>query len=146
LCDEDVVKMVVEDAPSRLRELMEWGAIFDKTSKGNFSLGREGGHSQDRILHHQDLTGAEIERALIAQVDKTKNIQFLTHHFAIDLITEHQVKKRQTTVSEKITCYGAYVLDEKKNVVKTFAAKVTMLASGGNGQVYLTTTNPEVAT
>ncbi|MFO7672436.1 MAG: L-aspartate oxidase [Lutibacter sp.] len=146
LCDEEVVKMVVEDAPARLRELMEWGAIFDKTSKGNFSLGREGGHSQDRILHHEDLTGAEIERALIAQVEKAKNIQFLTHHFAIDLITEHQVKKRHTSVSEKITCFGAYVLDEKNNTVKTFGAKVTMLASGGNGQVYFSTTNPEVAT
>lgn len=146
LCDEEVVKMVVEEAPDRLKELMELGAKFDKTSKGDYSLGREGGHSQDRILHHEDLTGAEIERALIAQVDAAKNIQFLTHHFAIDLITEHQVKKRQTSVSEKITCYGAYVLDEKKNTVKTFAAKVTMLASGGNGQVYFTTTNPTVAT
>ncbi len=146
MCDEEVVKMVVEDAPVRLKELIDWGATFDKTSKGKYSLGREGGHSQDRILHHEDLTGAEIERALIKQVDNTKNIQFLSHHFAIDLITEHQIKKRQTSVSEKITCYGAYVLDEKINVVKTFSAKVTMLASGGNGQVYFSTTNPTVAT
>jgi len=146
LCDEKVVKMVVEEAPERLQELIEWGVQFDKNNEGKYSLGREGGHSQDRILHHKDITGAEIERALIEQVEKTKNINFLTYHYSIDLITEHQVKKKQINRQEKITCYGAYVLDEKKNFVKTFAAKVTMLAAGGNGQVYNTTTNPIVAT
>lgn len=146
ICDENVVKMVVEDAPSRLKELIDWGTQFDKTSDGSYSLGREGGHSQDRVLHHKDITGAEIERALIAQIEKTENIDFLTYHYAIDLITEHQVKGKETKRAEKITCFGAYVLDEKKNTVKTFSAKVTMLATGGNGQVYITTTNPVVAT
>jgi len=146
ICDENVVKMVVEDAPDRLNELIEWGTQFDKKSEGNYSLGREGGHSQDRVLHHKDITGAEIERALIEQVEKTENIDFLTYHYAIDLITEHQVKNKETKRAGKITCFGAYVLDEKKNTVKTFSAKVTMLATGGNGQVYVTTTNPVVAT
>lgn len=146
ICDEAIVKMVVETAPDRLQELIDWGTEFDKKNDGTYSLGREGGHSQDRILHHKDITGAEIERALIAQVEKAENITFLTHHYAIDLITEHQLRKKQTSRKEKITCYGAYVLDEKKNIVKTFSAKVTMLASGGNGQVYVTTTNPVVAT
>jgi len=146
LCNEDVVKMVVEEAPERLRELIEWGANFDKDDNGNYSLGREGGHSQDRILHHKDITGAEIERALIEQVEKAENINFLTYHYAIDLITEHQVKHIQTRRKEKITCFGAYVLDEQKKIVKTFASKVTMLATGGNGQVYTSTTNPVVAT
>lgn len=146
VCDEEIVKMVVKDAPARLQELIDWGTNFDKTSDGKYSLGREGGHSQDRILHHKDITGAEIERALIEQVDKTENIDFLTYHYAIDLITEHQVKKKLTNREGKITCFGAYVLDEKKNVVKTFSAKVTMIATGGNGQVYVTTTNPVVAT
>jgi L-aspartate oxidase len=146
ICDEKIVKMVIENAPERLQELITWGTQLDKTNDGKFSLGREGGHSQDRILHHKDITGAEIERALISQVDKTENITFLTHHYAIDLITEHQVKHKQTKRQEKITCYGAYVLDEKKNTVKTFSAKITMLATGGNGQVYMTTTNPAVAT
>jgi L-aspartate oxidase len=146
ICDEKIVQMVVKDAPDRLNELINWGAQFDKTKGGDYSLGREGGHSQDRILHHKDITGAEIERTLIEQVEKAENITFLTYHYAIDLITEHQVKKKQTNRTEKITCYGAYVLDEKKNVVKTFSAKVTMLATGGNGQVYNTTTNPVVAT
>jgi len=146
ICDEKAVRMVVENAPDRLKELIEWGTKFDKDSDGEYSLGREGGHSQDRILHHKDITGAEIERALIEQVEKTENITFLTHHYAIDLITEHQLKKKRTKRKEKITCYGAYVLDEKKNIVKTFSAKITMLATGGNGQVYSTTTNPVVAT
>ena len=146
ICDEDVVRMVVKEAPSRLNELIEWGTKFDKTHNGEYDLGREGGHTQDRILHHKDITGAEIERALLEKIEETENIKFLTHHFAIDLITEHQVKKKETKRKEKITCFGAYVLDIKKNIVKTFAAKVTMLASGGNGQVYLTTTNPVVAT
>ena len=146
VCDEKIVRKVIEDAPKRLQELIDWGVQFDKNNKGKYSLGREGGHSQDRILHHKDITGAEIERALIAQVDKTDNINFLTYHYAIDLITEHQVKKKPTKRKEKITCYGAYILDEKKNIVKTFSAKVTMLAAGGNGQVYNTTTNPVIAT
>lgn len=146
ICDEEVVKMVVEDAPDRLNELIAWGTKFDKTSDGSYSLGREGGHSQDRVLHHKDITGAEIERALIEQVEKKENINFLNFHYAIDLITEHQVKSLKIKRKGKITCFGAYVLDEKKNIVKTFSAKVTMLATGGNGQVYNTTTNPVIAT
>ena len=146
LCDEEVVKMVVEDAPDRLNELIEWGTKFDKNEKGEYDLGREGGHSQNRILHHTDITGAEIERALLAQVNALPNIDFLTHHYAIDLITEHQVKQKRTKRNSKISCFGAYVLDVKNTKVKTFASKFTVLASGGNGQVYETTTNPLVAT
>ncbi|MEE9348732.1 MAG: L-aspartate oxidase [Flavobacteriaceae bacterium] len=146
LCDEKIVKMVIEDAPARLQELIDWGTRFDKNEKGEYDLGKEGGHSQNRILHYKDYTGAEIERALVTQVDKTKNISFLTHHYAIDFITEHQAKKKHTKRNSKISCFGAYVLDEKNNVVKTFVSKFTMLASGGSGQVYETTTNPEIAT
>ncbi len=146
ICDEEIVKMVIKEAPDRLQELIDWGTKFDKNKEGNYALGREGGHSQNRILHHKDITGAEIERALLAQVKNTKNIEFLDFHFAIDLITEHQITKKLITRKEKITCYGAYVLDEKMNKVKTFSSKITMLASGGNGQVYSTTTNPVIAT
>ncbi len=145
LCDENIVRMVIKNAPKRLKELINWGVQFDKENN-NYLLGREGGHSQDRILHHKDITGFEIERALIAKVEKQKNIQFLTHHYAIDLITEHQVNKKKTHRKDRITCFGAYVLDEKQKIVKTFSAKVTMLATGGNGQVYNVTTNPIVAT
>ncbi|MCG1035303.1 L-aspartate oxidase [Polaribacter sargassicola] len=146
LCDEEVVRMVVEDAPKRLQELIAWGTQFDKNENGYYDLGREGGHSQNRILHHTDITGAEIERALLTKVNALPNIEFLTHHYAIDLITEHQVKKKKTKRNSKISCYGAYVLDIKKSKVITFISKFTILASGGNGQVYETTTNPTVAT
>ena len=146
LCDEEVVKMVIEDAPARLQELITWGTRFDKNKKGEYDLGKEGGHSQNRILHYKDYTGAEIERALVTQAEKTPNIEFLTHHHAIDLITEHQVTQKRIKRESKITCFGAYVLDEKGEKVKTFVAKFTMLATGGSGQVYQTTTNPTIAT
>jgi len=146
LCDKEVVKMVIEDAPERLQELINWGTKFDRNDAGNYDLGREGGHSQNRILHHTDITGAEIERALLVQVNALTNIDFLTHHYAIDLITEHQVKNKKTKRNGKISCFGTYVLDIKESKVKTFISKFTILASGGNGQVYETTTNPTVAT
>lgn len=146
LCKKSVVEMVVTEAPKRLKELIDWGANFDKEENGDYNLGREGGHSQDRILHHKDFTGAEIERALVAKVNSLSNIEFLTYHYAIDLITEHQVKKKKTKRHSKISCFGAYVLDEKKSIVKTFISKYILLASGGNGQVYQTTTNPKIAT
>ncbi|MCL4153549.1 UNVERIFIED_CONTAM: hypothetical protein GTU68_024419 [Idotea baltica] len=92
------------------------------------------------------MTGAEIERALLYQINIQKNIRFLTHHFAIDFITEHQVKKTAIKRNQSITCYGAYVLDEKENTVKTIVSKYTLLASGGAGQVYESTTNPVIAT
>ena len=124
ICDPKAVKMVIEDAPDRLQELIDWGTKFDKNKNGYYDLGREGGHSQNRILHHADITGAEIERALIAQVNAQPNIDFLTHHYAIDVITEHQVKKKQIKRNSKISCYGAYVLDEKNSVVKTFSTHI----------------------
>ena len=146
LCDESVVNLVIEEAPDRLQELIDWGVQFDKKEDGSYALGREGGHTQHRILHHKDMTGAEIKRALIHQIEQKKNVQFLDFHFAIDLVTEHQVKQQQTQRKEEITCFGAYVLDLKNNQVQTFSSKVTLLATGGNGQVYNTTTNPSIAT
>jgi L-aspartate oxidase len=145
-CDEAVVKMVVNEAPERLQELIDWGANFDKTETGDFDLGREGGHSQHRILHHTDVTGAEIERALIQQVHYLPNITIHEYHYAIDLITEHQVEKKTTKRHGNISCFGAYALDIKRDTVRTFVSKYTLLASGGSGQVYETTTNPKVAT
>ncbi|RPD98874.1 L-aspartate oxidase [Aureibaculum marinum] len=146
LCDEQVVRMVIEDAPTRIQELIDWGTRFDKNKSGDFDLGKEGGHSQNRVLHYKDFTGGEIERALIAQVKEAENINFLPYHYAIDLITEHQAKKKKTKRKSKISCFGAYVLDAHSNKVKTFVSKFTLLATGGSGQVYTTTTNPEVAT
>ncbi|MEE9361112.1 MAG: L-aspartate oxidase [Cellulophaga sp.] len=143
LCKEEIVAMVVTEGPERLKELLQWGASFDNNQEGNFDLGKEGGHSENRVVHYKDCTGAEIERALLDAVHKLSNITFLTHHLAIDLITEHQLGN---TSSKKRSCYGAYVLDQKKEQIITINAAVTILASGGVGCIYGHTTNPSIAT
>lgn len=144
LCDKEIVEMVIAQAPKRLQELIEWGAQFDENKEGTFHLGKEGGHSQRRILHHKDATGWEIKRALLSAVSKQKNIRVFEQHYAIDLITQHQSLTPEK--NEKVTCFGAYVLDKKTQTVKNIISKITMLATGGAGQVYTTTTNPTIAT
>ncbi len=143
LCDRAVVEMVINDGPKRLRELMEWGAQFDTDAHGKFNLGREGGHSEFRVMHHKDTTGYEIERTLLERANQLPNITLLPHHFAIDLITEHHFSEE---ASKEISCYGAYVLDQISGNIFTIQADCTTLASGGMGQVYGHTTNPAVAT
>lgn len=134
LCDEAVVKMVVTEGPKRLKELIEWGAKFDKNAEGNLDLGKEGGHSENRVVHHKDQTGSEIERAILMQVYQKENITVLDHHFAIDLITENNC------------CIGAIVLDEKTKKISTYQSEITLLATGGIGHLYGHTTNPVIAT
>jgi L-aspartate oxidase len=146
LCDEEVVRMVVEEGPDRLQELIDWGVQFDENNIGDFDLGKEGGHSQNRILHHKDITGYEIERALLVMISKTPNIEIFEEHYAIDFITEHHLKQDLSEDTSGITCFGAYVLDKKADEVKTIVSKITMVASGGSGQAYTTTTNPIIAT
>src|SRR5690606_1282356 len=102
LCDKEVVKMVIKEGPLLLSELMEWGANFDTDAKGKLTLGREGGHSEFRVIHHKDTTGNEIERTLLERAGLFKNITLLAHHFAIDLITEHHFPEKGT---EQISCY-----------------------------------------
>lgn len=143
LCDKKVVEMVIKQGPKRLRELMDWGANFDTDGNGELSLGREGGHSKFRVIHHKDTTGNEIERTLLERSSQMKNITLLPHHFAIDLITEHHLHQEK---SDKISCFGAYVLDQISGNIFTIKAETTTLASGGMGQVYGHTTNPAVAT
>ena len=143
LCDASVVDMVVKEGPQRLKELIFWGANFDLDTNGNFDLGKEGGHSENRVVHHKDITGYEVERALLSRVHQLKNITILAHHFAIDLITEHQLEHRDI---EKLSCYGAYVLNEKTEEIITIQAESILLASGGIGSVYGNTTNPIIAT
>lgn len=145
LCDESVVEMVIKEGPKLLNELIDLGVRFDKSENGRFDLGKEGGHSQNRILHHKDITGFEIIRALLEKAKEFSNIELLENHFAIDLITEHH-KGEKVKRQSKINCFGVYAIDEKNKQVKTIVSKVTMLATGGMGQVYRTTTNPEVAT
>ncbi|MEA1784791.1 L-aspartate oxidase [Arenibacter sp. GZD96] len=143
LCDENVVDMVVRQGPKRLNELMQWGANFDLDRSGNLDLGREGGHSEHRIVHHKDLTGYEIETALLRRMHQLPNITMLNHHFAIDLVTEHQLG---IPPAEALRCYGAYILDQKTGKIHTIQAGITLLATGGIGRVYGHTTNPEIAT
>ena len=143
LCNEDVVEMVVKEGPERLEELLLWGANFDVNDTGKFDLGKEGGHSEYRIVHHKDITGSEIERALLSKAHQLPNISILPHHFAIDLVTNHHIKDYD---SKKLTCFGAYVLDQKSGKIFTIEAGSTLLASGGIGCVYGHTTNPVIAT
>lgn len=146
LCNKLIVEIVVKEGPSRIKELIEWGAKFDKNSAGEFDLAREGGHSEHRVLHHKDVTGLEIERTLLKQIQKHPNIELYTHYFAIDLITEHHLGKSFSTESQEITCFGVYALNTRSNKIERIVAKSTLLATGGAGQVYKTTTNPRIAT
>ncbi len=146
LCNPEVVKMVVEEAPHRIEELIQWGVMFDKTREGLFDLAREGGHSEKRILHYKDITGAEIQRALVKQVLSHPNIIVFENHFAIDLITQHHLGVLVKRYYNNIECYGAYVLDCNSGNIKTMLAKVTLVATGGIGNVYHITTNPTTAT
>ncbi|MDE6369933.1 MAG: FAD-dependent oxidoreductase, partial [Duncaniella sp.] len=146
LSDPEAVEKVVRNAPSQIEELIKWGVDFDKKEDGTFDLHREGGHSEFRILHHADNTGYEIQQSLIKAVRNHPGIDVYEHHFAIEIITQHHLGKVVTRRTPDITCYGAYVLDTESGEVDTFLAKVTLMATGGCGAVYQTTTNPLVAT
>lgn len=147
LCNPNIVKIVVEEGPKRVQELIDWGTQFDKDNdESKYDLAREGGHSENRILHYRDLTGAEIERALIEKVKSYSNVTILEHYFAIDLLTQHHLGYNVTRIMPDIECYGAYLLDLKSLDVETHLAKLTVLATGGAGQIYRATTNPIVAT
>lgn len=143
ICKLDAVEAVVKEAPARIQEIVDWGVRFDKDDKGTFDLGREGGHTENRIVHHKDITGWEIERALLEAIKSFSNIKILTHHFVVDLITEHHLGDEK---KDEITCYGAYILDLESQQVHRLLAKVTLLATGGVGHVYKNTTNPIIAT
>lgn len=141
ICHEDVVRMVVEEGPPTIKNLIDWGVKFTEHD-GAYDLTREGGHSQRRILHADDITGREIERALVDSARNHPNISVYEHHIAIDLITEAKVMQKRLKPNR---CLGAYVLDIKSSRVKTFTAGYTLLATGGAGKVYLYTCNPDVA-
>jgi L-aspartate oxidase len=146
LCNREVVEIVVKEGPARINEIIEWGAQFDKDPDGDYRLGREGGHSEFRILHHKDVTGKEMERALLEAIKRSPNITLLNHLFVIDVITQHHLGYLVTKSTPDICCYGVYVLNSESNRIEKIVADITMLATGGNGQVYRTTTNPYIAT
>ena len=146
LCNREIVEMVVKEGPERIRELITYGAEFDKNETGEYALGKEGGHSEFRILHHKDVTGKEMERALLQEVSKTKNIEIINHCFVVDIITQHHLGFLVTKSTLDITCYGVYVLNLHNNQIEKILATTTLLATGGCGQAYRTTTNPKIAT
>lgn len=146
ICNIEAVNKVVRNAPKQIEQLLAWGVDFDKAPDGTFDLHREGGHSEHRILHHKDSTGAEIQQSLIKRINAHPNITVFDHHFAIDLITQHHMGRIVTKQTPDIECYGVYALNTRTNEIHTFLGKVTMLATGGIGNVYTTTTNPLVAT
>ncbi len=146
LCNRHVVEIVVKEGVERIEEIIEWGANFDKEKDGDFKLGKEGGHSESRILHHKDVTGREMERALLEAISLKKNINLLHHCFVLDIITQHHLGYLITKATPDVECYGVYVLNLQTNKTEKILSKITMLATGGNGQVYRSTTNPAIAT
>lgn len=146
ICDEKIVEIVVKEGPERIQDIINWGARFDKDKEGNYDLGKEGGHSENRILHYKDITGWEIQRTLNDKAKLYSNIIFHEHYFAIDIITQHHLGRNITRLTPDIECYGAYVFNKETKEIETFLAKTTVLATGGAGQVYKATTNPVIAT
>ncbi len=146
LCHKQVVENVVREAPERIKELIEYGTNFDKVDEDHYDLAREGGHSKHRILHYKDITGYEIERALLEQVHAHPNVEILTHYFAVDLITQHHQGQHVDKSTADIKCFGIYALDSKSGRIEKFLSKVTLMASGGAGHAYASTTNPTIAT
>ena len=146
LCNKEVVRIVVEEGPERVEEIIAWGARFDRTDVGAYKKGKEGGHSAHRILHYKDVTGMEMERALLHALSQYSNIEVIKHCFVIDLITQHHLGYLVTKSTPDIECYGVYVLNLQTKKIEKMLAGITVLASGGNGQVYRTTTNPAIAT
>ena len=146
LSDPEAVEKVVKNAPGQIQELIGWGVDFDRNQDGSFDLHKEGGHSEFRILHHADNTGAEIQESLVKKIKSHPNIHVFEKHFALEIITQHHIGKIVTRRTPDITCYGAYVLNENTGKVEKFLAKVTVMATGGVGAVYTTTTNPLIAT
>ena len=146
ISDYNAVKQVVTKAPEQIKELVQWGVNFDKQQDGKFDLHREGGHSEFRILHHADDTGAEIQRGLMEAVRNNPDIDIKENHFAVEIITQHHLGARVTRRTPYINCYGAYVLNPDTQKVDTYLSKVTVMCTGGCGAVYQTTTNPVIAT
>jgi L-aspartate oxidase len=146
LCDEAIVNIVVKEGPQRIQEIIDYGIMFDKDTAGVYDLAKEGGHSEHRVLHYKDVTGYEIERVLLRQIHEDENIEILTHYFCLELITQHHLGQFVDKSTKDIHCYGIYAFNTELNDVEKILASVTVMASGGAGHVYSSTTNPTIAT
>ncbi len=145
-CNEEVVRMVVEEAPERIKDLIELGVPFDRKEDGSYDLAREGGHTEYRILHAKDKTGEVIQKTLMEKVRNEPDIEIFENHFAIELLTQHHLGQELKKNYPGIKCFGAYIADLVNQKVITYLSKITVVATGGLGNVYLTTTNPAIAT
>ena len=134
-CDEDVVRTVVEEGPARIKDLVDYGIEFDTTKDGRFDLAKEGGHSEHRILHSKDKTGEVIESVLNERVRNDPRIEIFENHFAIELLTQHHLGEEVNRATPDKRCYGAYVADLEGGKVFTFLSKVTIIATGGMGNI-----------
>ncbi len=146
LCDPSIVEIVVKEGHERVAELIQWGARFDRAKSGSYDLGREGGHTENRILHYKDITGWEIQRTLMEKVKEYENITILEHYFALDIVTQHHFGRNVTRLTPAITCYGIYLINKHTNEIDLIKAKSTVMCTGGAGQIYKNTTNPLIAT
>lgn len=146
LSDRRIVNITIQESTLRVSELINWGVNFDKTASGKFSLAKEGGHSEYRVLHHKDITGLEIEQKLILAAQQNENIEILENHLAVEIITQHHLGVDVSRRSNDIHCYGAYVFNPKNNKIRTVLSKFTMMSTGGIGTVYGNTTNPLIST
>ncbi|OIO99422.1 MAG: L-aspartate oxidase [Bacteroidetes bacterium CG2_30_32_10] len=146
LCNEKVVRFTIKESTERIKDLVAWGAEFDKTTTGKYDLAKEGGHSEFRVIHHKDNTGKEIESALLDRVIAHPNIEIVENAFVIDLLTQHHLGVIVNKKTPDVNCFGAYIFNEVSNEIETILAKTTLMATGGAGNVYNTTTNPPIAT
>jgi len=146
LCDPEIVSIVVKEGHERVKEIIDWGARFDKEDDGDYNLGMEGGHSENRILHYKDITGWEVQRSLNEKVKEFPNVKLVEHYFALDIITQHHQGRNITRLVPDTECYGAYVFNSDTEDIDTIMAKVTVMCTGGAGQIYKNTTNPVIAT
>lgn len=146
LSDPEIVRITISESTDRVKELIEWGVDFDKNTSGKYDLAREGGHSEFRVLHHKDNTGQEIQQKLFQSALKHPNITIFENFFTIELITQHHLGVEVNRRNNDIECYGAYVFNPQTKRVETILSKLTMVCTGGAGNVYYNTTNPEVAT
>jgi L-aspartate oxidase len=146
LCNKEVVELVVREGPERIAEIIAYGTQFDKTNTGIYDLAKEGGHSEHRVLHYKDITGFEIERSLLQEIHENPNIEILTHYFAVDLITQHHIGGFVNKKSDDIACYGIYALNTANGQIEKILSKITLMAAGGAGHIYASTTNPTIAT
>ncbi len=144
LNNEKIVRITITEAPDRIKELIDWGVNFDKEEDGRYDLAKEGGHSEFRVLHHKDQTGQEIEKILLQKAGAHPNIEILENHFTVDIITQHHLGDESQETAP--TCYGIYILNKNTQEIDTILAKFTLMATGGAGNVYATTTNPPIAT